>query len=99
MESYFLTKASFRVVETNFLASGNDFLYIFFRDSCQKKLFSPSSGNIFLNESFIPAIGEGFPFSWRPSTLIESFFLLADTVTYMNENQFLKKKIIPVGGN
>ena len=48
VETYFSMNASFPLVETNFLVSTND------------KLFSLSSGNVFFNECFIPAIGEEF---------------------------------------
>ena len=54
VKTYFLTSASFRVVETDFLA-------------CTNHNFFPSSGNVFLNESFILAVGEGFSPSWKPS--------------------------------
>ena len=93
METYFSTNASFRVVETDFLASTNHF----FRDSCLGKLLFLSSGNVFLNESFIPAIGEGFFSLMETVTLLESFFLLAETV--MSGNQFLKTELILAGGN
>ena len=98
METYLLTNASFRVVGTNFLASTNHLLY-FFRDSCRGKLFFLSSRNVFLNESFIPAIGEGFFSLMETVTLLESFFLLAETVTAMSGNQFIKTKLILAGGN
>ena len=61
--------------------------------------FFPSSGNVSFNESFIPAIGEGFYLWWKPSTLLESFFLLAETVTNMSENHFLKTDLILASGN
>ena len=50
VETYFSTNTSFRVVETNFLASANH------------KLFFRLVETYFFNESFIPAIGEGFSF-------------------------------------
>ena len=59
MKTYFSTNASFRLMKTNFLACTNHFLYVF-RHYCRGKLFFLSSGNAFLNETFIPAIGEGF---------------------------------------
>ena len=52
------------------------------------------SGNVFFNESFIPAIGEGFSLYWEPSTLLESSFLLAETVTNISGNHFLKRDLI-----
>ena len=83
-------------METDFLASTNHFLH-FFRSSCREKLLFLSSGNVFLNESFIPAIGEGFFSLMETVTLLESFFLLAETV--MSGNQFLKTELILAGGN
>ena len=59
----------------------------------------PSSGNVFFNESFIPAIGEEFSLYWKPSTLLESFFLLAKTVTGVSENHFLKTGLVLASGN
>ena len=75
--TYFSTNPSFRVVETDFLSCTNH------------KIFFPYSGSVFFNESFIPAIGEGFSLYSGLSTLLE-FFLLAKTVTDMNGNHFLK---------
>ena len=66
--------ASFRVVEIDFL------------DSRNHKLFFPSSGNVFFNESFILANGEGCSLYWKLSILLESSFLLAKNVTDMNGN-------------
>ena len=82
-------------METDFLASTNHFLH-FFRSSCRGKLLFLSSGNVFLNESFIPAIGEKF---LKAISLPETVFLLAETVTAMNGNQFLKTELILAGGN
>ena len=85
-------------METDFLTSTNHFLY-FFRDSCRGKLFRLSSENVFLKESFIPAIGEGFFSLMETVPLFESFFLLVETVTAMNGNQFLKVELVLAGGN
>ena len=60
--------------------------------------FFPSSGNVFFNESFIPAI-RGFSLYWKPSTLFESSFLLAKTVIDMSGNHFLKTNLILASGN
>ena len=87
METYFSANDSFRVVETDFLTNTNH------------KLFFPSSENVFFDESFIPAIGEGFSFQWKPSALPESSFLLAETVTDMNGKHFLKTNLILASGN
>ena len=94
METYFSTNASFSLVETNFLACTNHFLY-FFRDHCRGKLFFLSSANVFLNEPFIAAIGEGFFPLLEPITLFESFFLLSKTV--MSRDQFLNTELILAG--
>ena len=61
--------------------------------------FFSSSGNVFFNESFIPAIGEGFSLQLKPSTLLENSFLLVETVTDMSGNHFLKIYLILAGGN
>ena len=61
--------------------------------------FFPSSGNVFCNESFIPAIGEGFFLWWKGSNLLESSFLLAETVTDLSGNHFLKTELILASGN
>ena len=54
-------------------------------------------GNVFLNESFILAIG--LPIQWKLSTLFESFFLVAKTITDMSGNHFLKTELILAIGN
>ena len=54
-----------------------------FQKLLAEKDFFLSSGNLFLNESFTPAIGEGFVSLMETVTLLESFFLLAETVTAM----------------
>ena len=81
VETYSSTNASFRIVETDFLASTN-----------HNETYS-------FNESFILAIGEGFSLYWKPSTLLESFFLLAKTVTDMSGNHFSKTDLILANGN
>ena len=78
------------------MASANHFLYIFL---LPEKAFFLSSRNLFLNESFIPAIGERYFSLMKTVTLLESFFLLAETVTAMTGNQFLKTELILAGGN
>ena len=62
------------------------------------KAILPSSGNVFLKKSFIPAIGERFSLQWKPATLLETFVLLAEIVT-ASGNQFLNKEPILAGGN
>ena len=56
-----------------------------------------SNGNVFLNESFIRAIGKGFFPLIKTGNLLESFFLLAETA--MDGNQFSKTELILAGGN
>ena len=97
-KTYFSTNASFRAVETDFLARTNHFLYIFQR-LLPEKAFFLFSGNLSLSESVVPAIGEGFFSLMETVTLLESFFLLAEIVTAMNGNQFLKTELILAGGN
>ena len=87
VETYFSTNVLFWVVEMDFL------------DSTNHKLFLPSSGNVIFNESFIPAIGEGFSFQWKPSTLLETSFLLTNTITDMSGNYFLKTDLILASEN
>ena len=72
VEMYFSTNASFRVMETDFLASRNHF-FIYFSETRASDFFQ-SSGNLFLNEFFVPAIGEGCSLYWKPFTLLENFF-------------------------
>ena len=60
---------------------------------CRRKPFFLSNGNIFLNESFIPAIGEEFFSLMETVTLLERFFLLAETVTAMSGNQFYRQNL------
>ena len=84
-EKYFSMNASFWVVETDFLANAE----------------TPAG------ERFIFCLAETY-FSMNPSlgffslmdivTLLESFFLLAETVTAMSGDQFLKTKRILAGG-
>ena len=52
------------------------------------KTFFLSSENVFLNESFILTLGEGISLQCKPSTVLERFFLLPETVPDMSENQF-----------
>ena len=94
VKTYFSTNASFRLFKKS---STNHFSY-FFRDSCRGKLFFLSSGNVFLNESFIPATVEGF-FSNKDRYFTWKFFLLSETIAAMSGNQFLKTELILAGGN
>ena len=88
METYFLTNVSFWVVETDFLASTNHFLCFFSETPARESFFFLSSGNVFLNESFIPAIAEIFFSLMETVTLLERFLLLAESVTAIIGNQF-----------
>ena len=51
-----------------------------------------------MNESFIPAIGDGIFSLMEIVALLESLFILAETVTAMRRNQFLNAELILVGG-
>ena len=64
------------------------FFIYFFQRLLPEKAFFLSNGNVFLNESFIPAIAEEFFSQMETVALLESFFLLAATVTAMSGNQF-----------
>ena len=79
-ETQFSTNASFRVLQTDFVASTNHKLFF-----C-------------LVKNYFPAIG-GFSLLWKPSTLLESSFLLTETVPDMSGNHFLKKDLILASGN
>ena len=62
---------------------------MFFQRLMPEKAFFLSSGNVFLNEFFIPAIGEGFFSLMETVTLLTlNFLLLAETVTAIIANQF-----------
>ena len=76
----FFANASYRAVETDFLASTNH------------KLFFRLVETYFFNESLIPAVA----FYWKLSALLESFFLLAKTVTDMRGKHFLKTDLVLV---
>ena len=63
-----------QVVETDFLGSTNHFFLYVFPETPARERFLLSSGNLFLNESFILAVGEGFFSLMETVTLLESFF-------------------------
>ena len=75
-------KRNFWLVETIFYKCFSRLLPI--------KVLFPSSGNAFLNKALILAIGEGFFLQWKFSTLLESFFLPAKTVTKREYNSLFK---------
>ena len=75
-------------METDFLANFSEtFMAIFSETPAEKSLFSVYWKR-FLNESFIPAIGEGYFSLMETVTLLESFLLLAETVYAMSGKQF-----------
>ena len=86
VKTNFSANSLFGLVETYFLSSGNH------------KLFSFQWKRI-CNESFIPAIGEGFFLWWKGSNLLENSFLLAKTVTDLSGSHFLKTELILASGN
>ena len=65
----------------------------------QTMTFFPPSENVFFNECFNPAIGDVFSLWWKPSTQLERSFLLAESVTDMSGNHFLKTDLALAGGN
>ena len=67
-------------------------VHILFQTVLPGKAFCLSSANVFLNESFIPAIGERFFSLMETVTLLSSFFLLAETVTAMSGNRTFKNR-------
>ena len=71
---------------------------MFLGTTAGESFFFLSSGNVFLNEPFIPAIGEGFFSLVEHVTLFERFFLLVKT-DVMNGDQFLNTELILAGGN
>ena len=56
--------------------------------------FFTSSRTYFFKKSYIPAIEEGFSLQSEPPTLLESSFLLAETITDMIGIHFLKTDLI-----
>ena len=74
------------------IASTNHFFIYFLRDSAKESFFL-SRENLFLKESLNPANG-GFFSLMETVTLLESFFLPAETVTAVSGNQFFLKKIL-----
>ena len=83
----------------DFLASANHFLYIFFHRLPPKKAFFLSNGNVFLNESFIPAIGEEFFSQMETVTLLRSFFSTSGNRHCYEWKPILKTELILAGGN
>ena len=57
----------------------------------------PHNGKVFFNECLIPF--SLFSLWWKPSTLLETSFLTAETVTDMSGNHFLNTDLILSGGN
>ena len=96
VETYFSTNASSRVLEADFLACTNQ-SFIYFSETPASERFFPSSRNVFLNGSFIPAVGKGF-FSVE-TVYFEGLFPISETVTDMSEKQFLKTELILMSGN
>ena len=88
-----LKKQLFRIVETHFPT--NSSFTVVKKRIMQTISFFLSSGNVFLKESFIPAVREW----WKPSTLLHSSFLLAGSVTYRSANCLLHIDIILASGN
>ena len=76
----------------DFLASTNHFLHIFSKTSGGESFFQ-FIGNLFLNESFIPAIGEGYFCLMETVTLLESFFSSSENRHCYEWKQLLKDKI------
>ena len=85
VQTYFLKDTSFWVVESILCL-------------VETISFFSSIRNLFFEEFFIPAIREGYSVEWKPSTLLESSFLLGETVTDM-ENHFLKRDLILASEN
>ena len=77
--------ASFWVVEIDFLVSTNH------------KLILPSSGDIFFNESFIPAKREQSSLYWKLSTW--EFFSTSQNCHWYEWKHFLKTYLILASGN
>ena len=94
-ECFISGNASFRAMETDFLAITTHFLYSF-KDFCRGKLFFCLVDCIF--ERILHSGYWGVFFSLMETvTLLESFFLLAETV--MSGNQILKAELILAGEN
>ena len=83
---YFSTNASFRVVETGFLASTNN------------KLFLRLEETYFLTNPSLQLLEKDFSLV-KIVNISESSFQLAETVTDMSGNHFLKTDLILASGN
>ena len=66
--------------------------YISFETPASESFFFHLMETYFWNESYIPTIREGFSVYYELSTLLESFFVLLETVTDMNANQVFKDR-------
>ena len=71
---------------------------MFLGTAAEESFFFLSSGNVFLNELLIPAIGERFFSLVDHVTLFERLFLLAKT-DVMSGDQLLNTELILAGGN
>ena len=76
----------------DFLASTNHFLHIFSKTPAGESFFQ-FIGNLFWNESFIRAIGEGYFCLMETATLLESFFSSSGNRHCYEWKQILKGKI------
>ena len=96
METYFSTNTSFRVVETDFLASTNHCLYIFQRLLLVKAFFRLAKTYF---SPFEPVFQSEKDFFFSGNrTLFETLFLIPETITDISGKQFLKEELILASG-
>ena len=86
------------VVETDFLSNTNHFLYIFSETPAGKSFFSVSR-KLSFERILHSGHWQGFFSLMEVFTLLESFFLLAKTISAINGNELLRTKLILAGGN
>ena len=96
IETYFSTNASFRLMETNFLACTNHF-YMFLGTTAVESFFFGLVETYFWMKLSYRLLEKDFSLV-EHVTLFERFFLLAKT-DVMSGDQFLNTKLILAGGN
>ena len=91
LEGHFSTNASLRLVETDFLASKNHFLFIFSRLLLLKAFFHLVETYFWTNSSF-RILGKDFLSSGKRLLYLRVFFLIAEIVTDISGSQVFKNR-------
>ena len=91
METYLLTNTSSRVVQTDFLASTNNF-YIFLTLLPAKAFFSVYWKRTFQTNPLFQLLEKDFLSSTNFLLYLRVFFLLAETATNVSANQVFKDR-------